>query len=171
MRTLLLLISGLLGAASPAATQTGAPPQRVASLNLASDEILADILPLAKLVSVTALIDEPGTSNAVGRIPKNIARFPKVADHFQRMARRPAVQKRKVVQCAKRILQAAHPVEEGVLRIARPQRHEELGQIAQGLQILAQFVAVPLGHPGKVRAVGGAVAPGVPHRAAGRCRR
>lgn len=53
-------------------------PTRVASLNLASDEILADILPLARLVSVTALIDEPGTSNAVGRIPKNIVRFPKV---------------------------------------------------------------------------------------------
>ena len=59
------------------AAQTKAP-NRVASLNLASDEILADILPLAKLVSVTALIDEPGTSNAVGRIPKTIARFPKV---------------------------------------------------------------------------------------------
>ncbi len=60
-----------------AAAQAKAPT-RVASLNLASDEILADILPLAKLVSVTALIDETGTSNAVGRIPKTIARFPKV---------------------------------------------------------------------------------------------
>jgi iron complex transport system substrate-binding protein len=47
-------------------------------LNLASDEILADILPVARLVGVTALVDEVGTSNVVGRIPKSIARFPKV---------------------------------------------------------------------------------------------
>ena len=79
MRTLLLLIAGLIGAtASPTAAQTGAPPRRVASLNLASDEILADILPLERLVAVTALVDEAGTSNAVGRIPASVARFPKV---------------------------------------------------------------------------------------------
>jgi len=53
-------------------------PQRVASLNLASDEILADLLPLDRLVAATALVDEVGTSNAVGRIPKSVARFPKV---------------------------------------------------------------------------------------------
>jgi iron complex transport system substrate-binding protein len=47
-------------------------------VNLASDEILADILPLDRLVGVTALVDEAGTSNAVGRIPASIARFPKV---------------------------------------------------------------------------------------------
>ena len=76
VRTLVLLLSLSLNPTLVAA-QTKVP-SRVASLNLASDEILADILPLAKLVSVTALIDEPGTSNAVGRIPKNIARFPKV---------------------------------------------------------------------------------------------
>lgn len=76
VRTLVLLLSLSLNPTLVAA-QTKVP-SRVASLNLASDEILADILPLARLVSVTALIDEPGTSNAVGRIPKNIARFPKV---------------------------------------------------------------------------------------------
>ena len=53
-------------------------PQRVASLNLASDEILADILPLSRLVATTALVDEDGTSNALGRIPKSIARFPRI---------------------------------------------------------------------------------------------
>ncbi len=76
VRTLVLLLSLALNPTFVAA-QTKVPT-RVASLNLASDEILADILPLAKLVSVTALIDEAGTSNAVGRIPKTIARFPKV---------------------------------------------------------------------------------------------
>ncbi len=78
MRTLLLLVAVLLGTASPTRAQTAAAPQRVASLNLASDEILADILPLRRLVAVTALVDEAGMSNAVGRIPPSVARFPKV---------------------------------------------------------------------------------------------
>jgi iron complex transport system substrate-binding protein len=65
-------------ASTAASAQTKAPPQRVASLNLASDEILADILPISRLVAVTALIDEAGTSNAVGKVPKTVARFPKV---------------------------------------------------------------------------------------------
>ena len=74
----LLAVLVAAGVPSPAAGQTRPPPQRVASLNLASDEILADILPLSRLVAVTALVDQTGTSNAVGRIPKTIARFPKV---------------------------------------------------------------------------------------------
>jgi iron complex transport system substrate-binding protein len=78
MRPLLLLALALIGAPGPFGARTSAAPQRVASLNLASDEILADILPLARLVAVTALADEAGTSNAVGRIPASIARFPKV---------------------------------------------------------------------------------------------
>lgn len=64
--------------AAPEVVATPPPPQRVASLNLASDEILADILDPSRLVAVTALVDETGTSNAVGRIPRTIARFPKV---------------------------------------------------------------------------------------------
>ena len=75
---MLLLVASLIGAQGPLSLQPGAAPQRVASLNLASDEILADILPLSRLVAVTALVDEAGTSNAVGRIPASIARFPKV---------------------------------------------------------------------------------------------
>ena len=76
-RASLLLLLALPGGVS-AAAQGAPPPQRVASLNLASDEILADILPLSRLVAVTALVDQAGTSNAVGRIPATIARFPKV---------------------------------------------------------------------------------------------
>lgn len=80
MRSLLLWAGVLSMLTTPAILTAGAaaPPQRVASLNLASDEILADILPLSRLVAVTALVDEMGTSNAVGRIPQSIARFPKV---------------------------------------------------------------------------------------------
>lgn len=77
--SLALVVASLAEAiASGATAQTRTSPQRVASLNLASDEILADILPLTRLVAVTALVDEAGTSNVVGRIPKTIARFPKV---------------------------------------------------------------------------------------------
>jgi iron complex transport system substrate-binding protein len=77
-RIALVLVLILGGLATAHAGQAAAPPRRVASLNLASDEILADILPLSRLVAVTALSDERGTSNAVGRIPPGIARFPKV---------------------------------------------------------------------------------------------
>lgn len=78
MRILLLVVAGLMGAQGPTSPHTAPAPQRVASLNLASDEILADILPLSRLVAVTALVDEAGTSNAVGRVPASVARFPKV---------------------------------------------------------------------------------------------
>jgi iron complex transport system substrate-binding protein len=49
----------------------------VASLNLAADEVLAEILPVERLVGVTALVDEKGTSNALGRVPASVPRFPK----------------------------------------------------------------------------------------------
>jgi len=68
----------ILAATAALAASTPPSPRRVASLNLASDEILADILDPSRLVAVTALVDELGTSNAVGRIPRAIARFPKV---------------------------------------------------------------------------------------------
>ena len=76
--TSLLLLLGLSGPRPASAAPPSKAPQRIASLNLAADEILADILPLSRLVAVTALVDESGTSNAVGRIPPAIARFPKV---------------------------------------------------------------------------------------------
>lgn len=75
---LLLLALNPAVAFAESPQREAAGPQRVASLNLASDEILVDILPLARLIAVTALVDERGTSNAVGRVPKRIARFPKV---------------------------------------------------------------------------------------------
>jgi iron complex transport system substrate-binding protein len=75
MRASLVLLAFSLALLRPAEAQA---PARVASLNLASDEILVDILPLNRLVSVTALIDEPGTSNAIGRVPRAVPRFPKV---------------------------------------------------------------------------------------------
>jgi iron complex transport system substrate-binding protein len=66
----------LLTAAGAGAAPIGTPaPQRIASLNLASDEILVEILPAQRLVAVTAVSDEPGTSNIAGRIPPSVPRF------------------------------------------------------------------------------------------------
>lgn len=53
-------------------------PKRVASLNLSADEVLAEILPASRLVGVTRWVDEPGTSNVIGRIPASVFRFQKV---------------------------------------------------------------------------------------------
>lgn len=80
-----LLFSLLRHAEAPTgepAVRTASPdaaaiPQRIASLNLAADEVLADILPFERLVGVTRFVDEKGTSNVVGRIPPTVFRFPK----------------------------------------------------------------------------------------------
>ncbi len=85
------LVTILLGAAasfSPTWAAGGAPPKRVASLNLAADEVLVDILPPERLVAVTRFVDEPGTSNVVGRAPAGAYRFPK-ADMERLVALRP----------------------------------------------------------------------------------
>jgi iron complex transport system substrate-binding protein len=69
------LVVALLATCFAAAAD--APPRRVASLNLAADEVLAEILPTERLVAVTRFVDEPGTSNALGRIPPSVLRLPK----------------------------------------------------------------------------------------------
>jgi iron complex transport system substrate-binding protein len=77
-----VLVAGVAVAAHAAAPMSAAPgkspPRRVASLNLSSDEVLAEILPPDRLVSVTRWVDEPGTSNILGRIPSSVYRFNKV---------------------------------------------------------------------------------------------
>lgn len=75
MRARLLLTT--LVALSAAATLSAAPPARVASMNLSSDEVLAEILPPGRLVSVTRWADAPGTSNVVGKVPPHVFRFQK----------------------------------------------------------------------------------------------
>jgi iron complex transport system substrate-binding protein len=82
-RVALLVLLGTLGGIARAA-----PPQRVASINLAADEVLAVILPPGRLVSVTRWADEVGTSNVVGRVPPGVHRFVK-ADLEQLVALRP----------------------------------------------------------------------------------
>jgi iron complex transport system substrate-binding protein len=63
----------LLAAAGARAAEPS--PRRIASLNLAADEVLVELVPVERLVAVTAQVDEPGMSNAVGRVPPGITRF------------------------------------------------------------------------------------------------
>jgi iron complex transport system substrate-binding protein len=46
-------------------------------MNLAADEVLVDILPPARLVSVTRWVDDKGTSNVLGRVPASVFRIQK----------------------------------------------------------------------------------------------
>lgn len=85
-RRLLVVAAALLltrGAFAEAPTRG-----RVASMNLTADEILVEILPPARLVAVTRFADEAGTSNVVGRVPPEVARFPR-ADLERLVALRP----------------------------------------------------------------------------------
>jgi len=68
-----LAIVGLVATASVLRAEP--VPQRIASLNLAADEILVEIVPIDHLVAVTAASDEIASSNIVGRVPAEVARF------------------------------------------------------------------------------------------------
>lgn len=72
LRWLLLFLAvaprALAGSAAPPV------PRRIASLNLAGDEILVDLVAVDRLVAVTAFVDDPELSNAVGRVPSSVAR-------------------------------------------------------------------------------------------------
>jgi iron complex transport system substrate-binding protein len=81
-----LVLAALVGAAG--APPTIAAPARVASLNLTADEVLVEILPPERLAAVTAIADQAGTSNVVGRVPPAVTRFPK-ADLERLVAIRP----------------------------------------------------------------------------------
>jgi iron complex transport system substrate-binding protein len=85
-RRFLVIVAALL-LARGAAVQAAAP-QRVASMNLTADEVLVELLPPGHLVAVTRFADEAGTSNIVGRVPPEVARFPR-ADLERLVALRP----------------------------------------------------------------------------------
>lgn len=80
--------AALLLCLEAAHAHASAPPRRVASLNLTADEILVEILPLERLVSVTRWADSPETGNIKGRVPASVSRIHK-ADMEQLVALRP----------------------------------------------------------------------------------
>ncbi|MCE5245528.1 MAG: ABC transporter substrate-binding protein [Candidatus Polarisedimenticolia bacterium] len=67
------LAAALLAAAAGAAL--AAPPQRICSLSLASDEMLALLAPPGKIVCVSNLADDPELSNVARRFAPSIPRL------------------------------------------------------------------------------------------------
>ena len=65
----------MIAVAVAIALAAGAMPLRIASLNLAADEVLVELVPRERLVAVTAQADEKGMSNVLGRLPAEIPRF------------------------------------------------------------------------------------------------
>jgi ABC-type Fe3+-hydroxamate transport system substrate-binding protein len=90
MKRRAVVLAGLVlgGALAARASDRPAPPQRVASINLSADEVLVEIRPSERLVSVTQWADARGTSNVIGRVPASAYRFVK-ADMEQLVALRP----------------------------------------------------------------------------------
>jgi iron complex transport system substrate-binding protein len=78
VKSALLAAAVFFTALAVAAGGPAQPPRRVASLNLSADEVLIELLPPERLVSVTRWADEAGTSNIVGRVPPSIFRIQKV---------------------------------------------------------------------------------------------
>ncbi len=62
---------------APAFAHAAERPARVASANLAADEVLFAILPPGRLVSVTRWADDANTSTIAGRVPASVYRFAK----------------------------------------------------------------------------------------------
>lgn len=58
-----------------AAAVSADPPRRIASLNLAADEILAELVPPERLVAVTHASDDPLSSMLATPFPEDIPRF------------------------------------------------------------------------------------------------
>ena len=67
--------SGCRPAAGPASRP--AKPARIASLSLATDEMLAELVPVERIVGVTFLADDPEISNVAGHYP---GRNPRLRD-------------------------------------------------------------------------------------------
>jgi iron complex transport system substrate-binding protein len=74
---LLFLILATAGCTPSAERSTPAPatPLRIVSLTLATDEILAELVPVERIVAVTHFADDPDISNVAGRYPASVARL------------------------------------------------------------------------------------------------
>ena len=61
------------GRSAPATSQNS-KPARIVSLTLGTDEMLAELVPIERVVAVTVLADDSGISNVAGRYPKDLVR-------------------------------------------------------------------------------------------------
>jgi iron complex transport system substrate-binding protein len=117
------------------AAADAAAPRRVASLNLAADEILIEILPPGRLVAVTRFADEKGTSNILGRVPPEVARFPR-ADLERLVAIKPDL----VVVSQFTVADVLHQVEQSGIRWHRIEGSESLAGIRESILSLGRAV-------------------------------
>ncbi|RMG45306.1 MAG: ABC transporter substrate-binding protein [Acidobacteria bacterium] len=65
----------LAGCAAGGVPQAPARPERICSVSLAGDELLALLVPVERVVCVSALADDPETSNVAGFYPPAIPRL------------------------------------------------------------------------------------------------
>jgi iron complex transport system substrate-binding protein len=127
-----LLLAGTLAGA--------AAPQRVASINLSGDEVLIEILPPERLVSVTRWVDDPDTSLAAGRVPPRIYRFQKV-DLEQLVALKPEL----VVVSEYTDADFLELLQRSGIRTHRMQRLDTLAGVRQAILDLGHAVGAPDG--------------------------
>jgi iron complex transport system substrate-binding protein len=116
------------------------PPRRVASLNLAADEVLVELLPAERLACVTRWADDPDNSNVAGRVPASAARIQK-AD----MERLIALAPDQVVVSEYTDADFLRLLERSGLRWHRMQRLESLAGMRAAVLRLGEAVGAPEG--------------------------
>ncbi|MEW6072863.1 MAG: ABC transporter substrate-binding protein [Planctomycetota bacterium] len=72
---LVLLSAALSACHRESAAAAGPAPARIASVTLATDEMLAHLVDPSRVVAVTTYADDPSLSNAAGRYPESILRI------------------------------------------------------------------------------------------------
>jgi iron complex transport system substrate-binding protein len=129
------LVAGLGCAPNPSADNAdpgAAPPRRIVSLTLGTDEILAELVPAERLAGVTALVDDPGISNVAGRYPKEIPRL-RDADVERLLALHPDL----VCVAPYNTADALKLLERSGLPVYRNEAVHSLDEIEAGIQKLA----------------------------------
>ncbi len=111
------------------------PPQRVASLNLSADEVLSAILPPQRLVGVTRWVDDPESSNVVGKLARSAKRFQKM-DLEQLVALCPDL----VIVSEYTDADAQRLLEQSSIRVHRMQGLGSIGGVRQAILDLGRAV-------------------------------
>ena len=119
-------------------------PARIASLTLATDELLADLVPAERIVAVTFLADDPEISNVAGHYPKRISRF-KEMNLEQIVALAPDL----VCVAPYNTADALKLLERSGLTLYRNEAFRGIDEIEAGITRLGER----LGEPGRARAL------------------
>jgi iron complex transport system substrate-binding protein len=123
-----------------------ATPERIVSLTLATDEMLAALVPPGRVVGVTALADDPGVSNVPGVYPGTTRRL-REANAEQIIALRPDL----VCVAGYNTADSLRLLERAGLSIYRNESVHTIAEVEAGLVRLGDRV----GAPARARAVVG----------------